>query len=180
MSGPSTLMFIRHGEKPGEHVRGVNVHGEEDPHALSVRGWTRAGALAALFGHAPSSVHPGIVTPGRVFATKASAKEKSRREVDTARPTAERLGVTLDDSFAHGDERELVAALLADERPALVVWHHGNLPALLAHLPIANAADVPREFPEDRFDLVWVLSGGAPYTFSVVAQDLIQGDAATA
>ena len=43
-------MFIRHGEKPGENgpPHGINHDGEHDPHSLSVRGWTRAGALAGL------------------------------------------------------------------------------------------------------------------------------------
>jgi len=51
---PETIMFVRHGEKPGEGTRphGVDHHGEHDEHSLSVKGWTRAGALAGLFAHA--------------------------------------------------------------------------------------------------------------------------------
>ena len=51
---PEIIMFVRHGEKPGEGSlpHGVNHHGEIDEHSLSVKGWTRAGALAGLF---PSS-----------------------------------------------------------------------------------------------------------------------------
>ncbi|MEY4015909.1 MAG: hypothetical protein RIS46_905, partial [Actinomycetota bacterium] len=49
-------MFIRHGEKPGEHgpPHGINHDGEHDPHSLSLRGWTRAGALAGLLARGPS------------------------------------------------------------------------------------------------------------------------------
>ena len=45
---PEIIMFVRHGEKPGEGSppHGVNHHGESDEHSLSVQGWTRAGALA--------------------------------------------------------------------------------------------------------------------------------------
>ena len=178
MSTTQTLMFIRHGEKPGEHggPHGVNHHGEADPHSLSVRGWTRAGALAALFGHA-AAASDGLVIPQRVVATKASEKAKSRREVDTATPTAKRLALDLDEQYGHGDESALAKDLIGSGRDALIVWHHGNLPELLAHLPIVNRGDVPSAWPEDRFDLIWVLArSGDSYTFAQVDQDLLDGD----
>ena len=178
MSVSQVLMFIRHGEKPGDHggPHGVNHHGEADPHSLSVRGWTRAGALAALFGHAPKAPQ-GVVGPQRVIATKASEKAKSRREVDTATPTAKRLALDLDDQYGHGHEATLAKDLIAFDGDALIVWHHGNLPELLGHLPIANRDAVPKAWPEDRFDLIWVLTrSGDAYVFSQVAQDLLDGD----
>lgn len=181
MSGPQSIVFTRHAEKPGEHgaPHGVNQHGETDSHSLSVRGWTRAGALAALIGHAPVAGWPGVDRPTRVFATKPSEKTKSRREVDTAMPTAQRVGVEIDESFAHGDESKLAKALLESSEPAFVVWHHGNLPELLGHLPISNREAIPNAWPEDRFDLLWVLTkSGDAYAFSEVAQDLLDGDAA--
>ena len=181
MSTSQTLMFIRHGEKPGDHggPHGVNRHGEADPHSLSVRGWTRAGALAALFGHTAQTTH-GLVPPQRVIATKASEQAKSRREVDTATPTAKRLDLDVDDRFSHGDEDALVRELMDSGQDALIVWHHGNLPELLGHLPIANRDAVPKAWPEDRFDLIWVLTrSGDAYVFSQVAQDLLDGDRPT-
>ena len=73
MPAPEVVMFIRHGEKPADDgpPHGVNEHGEHDPHALAVRGWTRAGALATLFGHAPLATHPYIVRPGRILPALA-------------------------------------------------------------------------------------------------------------
>ena len=87
---PEIIMFVRHGEKPGEGSppHGVNHHGEIDEHSLSVQGWTRAGALAGLFAHAPSKSHPHIVRPGRIFATRPTHEAKSKREMHTAAPTA--------------------------------------------------------------------------------------------
>lgn len=178
MSSSQTLMFIRHAEKPGDHggPHGVNHHGEPDPHSLSVRGWTRAGALAALFGHAASAAD-GLVTPQRVVATKASEQAKSRREVDTATPTAKRLAVDLEDQYAHGDEAALAKELESSGHDALVVWHHGNMPELLSHLPITNRAEVPTAWPENRFDLIWVLTrSGDGFAFTQVNQDLLDGD----
>jgi broad specificity phosphatase PhoE len=181
-SSPEVIMFIRHGEKPGDDgpPLGVNEHGEHDPHALSVRGWTRAGALAALFANAPSAVHPNIVQPVRVIATRASDEAKSRREVDTARPTADRLGVALEDSHSHGDEKEVATEILAKPDSALVVWHHGALAQLVGHFPVSNPGDVPGHWPEKRFDLIWVLvrepGDQLAYRFIVVAQGLLVDD----
>ena len=82
-SVPGIVMFVRHGEKPGQGSppHGVDPHGEVDEHSLSVQGWTRAGALAGLFACAPSKSHPHVVRPGRVFATRPTHKEKSKRDV---------------------------------------------------------------------------------------------------
>jgi len=178
-------MFIRHGEKPGDDgpPHGINHKGEHDPHSLSVRGWTRAGALAALFAHAPYDSHPNVVVPTRILATKSTDEYKSKREVDTATPLAQRLDLAVDQDFDHAHAAELSRALLNDAGPALVVWHHGSMTEVLQHLPVSNHADIPHHWPSDRFDLIWVLSkapGESDYHFEVVAQQLLDGDAPVA
>ncbi|HAN71545.1 MAG TPA: hypothetical protein DCQ36_08140 [Actinobacteria bacterium] len=179
---PTTMMFLRHGEKPGEHGApfGVDQHGNADPHSLSVRGWTRAGALAALFDHVPAPGRPALARPQRVLATQPTHDYRSKRERDTATPTAERIGVGVETDFTHKDAGAAAKSILGDDRDALVVWHHGSLPELLAHFPLANAADVPKEWPEDRFDLIWVLTRDADgaYAFLEVDQDLLSDDRA--
>ncbi len=182
MASPDVVMFIRHGEKPGDDgpPHGINHQGEHDPHSLSVRGWTRAGALTGLFAYAPTASHPHIVVPERMVATKITSDYRSRREVDTATPLARRLGIAIDEDFDHGQAKALSQSILADRRPTLVVWHHGSMPDLLAHFTVINSEDVPKQWPHDRFDLIWVLvrepdSGG--YRFVSVEQGLLEGDA---
>jgi hypothetical protein len=175
-------MFIRHGEKPGEDgpPHGINRDGEHDPHALSVRGWTRAGALAGLFAHAPTPSHPGLQVPGRIVATAFTHDYRSRREVDTATPLARRLGIEIDDDFDHSHAAALSRSILDDPRPTLVVWHHGSMSDLLAHFPISNVDEVPRHWPDDRFDLIWVLRrdpDAVEYRFLSLGQALLDGDA---
>ena len=176
-------MFIRHAEKPADHGTplGVDRHGQPDGHSLSVRGWTRAGALAAFFDHAPGRADSAVVRPGRVLATRPTEGYRSTRERDTAEPTAARLGLPVDDRFTHRQVAEAAAALLADDTDALVVWHHGSLPEFLAQLPLSDPTRVPKAWPEDRFDLIWVLTddGSGHYVFQQVAQDLLSGDTAT-
>lgn len=175
-------MLIRHGEKPGESgpPHGVNEHGQHDAHSLSVQGWTRAGALAGLFAQAPHESHPHIVPPTRVLATSPSAEARSRREVDTARPTADRMRVELEHDLAHGGEKHLVNAVLSSPDPTLIVWHHGSMPKLVRHFPVSNQHDVPAEWPADRFDLIWVLvqepGADLSYQFTVVPQMLLGDD----
>jgi hypothetical protein len=184
VTNPDVVMFIRHGEKPGDDgpPHGINHKGENDPHSLSVRGWTRAGALAALFAHAPYPTHPNVVMPARIVATKSTDGYKSKREVDTATPLAHRLALPVDQSFDHEHGAELAASILSDPRDTLVCWHHGSMTDVIAKLPVSNRAEIPGHWPEDRFDLIWVLSkapGDSDYHFDVVAQNLLDGDLST-
>lgn len=184
MTGSEVIMFIRHGEKPGDDgpPHGINNKGENDPHSLSVRGWTRAGALAALFAHAPYDTHPHVVVPSRIVATKSTDSYKSKREVDTATPLAHRLALPVDENFDHEHASNLAVSLLSDSRPTLVVWHHGSMTDVIAGLPVSNRDDIPHRWPEDRFDLIWTLSkpaGESQYRFDVVAQQLLDGDLPT-
>lgn len=178
---PTIVMFIRHGEKPSEHgaPRGINHHGEHDNHSLSVRGWMRAGALAGLLAHAPSPAHPHVRPPERIVATKPSPEAKSRRELDTADPIARRLHLVVDSDLEHGSEDAVRENILGDPRVTLVVWHHGTLGHLVRGFPISNADAVPHHWPDDRFDLIWVLTrepGDTEFLFASVDQRLLDGD----
>jgi hypothetical protein len=178
---PGTVMFIRHAEKPGVGGPpfGVDQHGNGDPHSLSVQGWTRAGALAALFDNVPSSGRPGLARPGRVIATKPTHEYQSKRERDTATPTAARLGVCVEDQFSRSDTQVAAASILGDDRDALVVWHHGSMPRLLEQFPLVDPASLPEAWPDDRFDLIWCLvrTDDGTYEFSTASQDLLAADA---
>jgi len=171
-----TVIFIRHGEKPDKDHQGVTPDGRNDEHSLSVRGWTRAGALAALF--ADVSTRPGLVTPSRVIVTAPSQSYKSKREHDTGLPTAQRLGITIESMVIPKDYSAVVQDIEHSQLPTLVVWHHGSIPAFVAAFAVTNILDVPQHWPESRFDLVWVLqpnNGG--YRWSVLPQSLLRGDA---
>lgn len=168
-----TIMFIRHAEKPEKQEKGVTPDGEHDEHSLSVRGWTRAGALAALF----ANTQAPLAQPGRVIATAPSHSYKSKREHDTALPTANRLGLTIEAEQVPDDYAHLVDELTASGEPALVVWHHGSVPSFVRAFPLSNPEQVPDEWPEDRFDLIWVLVGsGEDYTWHQAYQGLLKGD----
>jgi len=183
-AAPMQVLFIRHGEKPGDDgaPHGINHQGEHDPHSLSVRGWMRAGALAGLMSHLPSPRHEQAGSPERVIATHPSESAKSRRELDTATPIARRLAIEVEGHLGHGKEDEVRDAILADPRTVLVVWHHGSLAHLVRGFPITNSEAVPHVWPPDRFDLIWLLTRGPhdlAYTFTSMNQRLLDGDLGT-
>ena len=178
---PQVIMMMRHGEKPADEgaPHGVDPHGRHDEHSLSVLGWTRAGAVAGLFGNLPSAAHAPLVPPHRVFATAPTQHIKSVREIHTAEPIAARLGVPLDTSVEHGHEVHLAKRVLAGDEDVLVVWHHGRLGALLRQFDVVNPEDVPADWPEERYDLFWILvrdRDSARYRFDAIAQRLLAND----
>lgn len=168
------IMFIRHAEKPEKQEKGVTPDGEHDEHSLSVRGWTRAGALAALFANPQTP----LARPTRIIATAPSQSYKSKREHDTALPTAGRLGLTMDAQHVPDDYAALVTSLTSSSEPTLIVWHHGSIPTFVRAFPLNNADELPGKWPEDRFDLIWVLEPiGDTYRWREVEQGLLHGDA---
>jgi hypothetical protein len=51
------------------------------------------------------------------------------------------------------------------------------MPTFIKSFPLINGAQVPKDWPEDRFDLIWALvPAGDGYEWHPVNQDLLQGD----
>ena len=98
----------------------------------------------------------------------------------TANPTAKRLKVDVEDSHTHGNEEDLVKEVLGRPESTLIVWHHGTMAKLVRHFPIVNSDEIPKHWPDERFDLIWVLvrQPGAElkYRFVVVPQMLLADD----
>jgi phosphohistidine phosphatase SixA len=156
------VMIIRHGEKHtnGGPDRGVNIEGVHGKHELTVRGWQRAGALAPFF--APRGGLPAgseISTPRSIFASAATAASPSLRAQHTVQPLAAVLGVGIDNRFAEGEEAAIAAAALEAEGPVLISWHHSHIVSL-ARAIAGDGVGCPAAWPDDRFDVVWILDRG--------------------
>jgi broad specificity phosphatase PhoE len=175
----STIALIRHAEKPSGDGRlvGVDEAGFLDANELTVRGWQRAGALVRFFAGFDSG--PPVL-PGHLVAAAPDAQHTSKRCISTLLPLAGHCGLVVATPFQVGAEDRLAAYLDGLHGLVVVAWEHKRLPAL-ARLMAANAQDVPLEWPEDRFDLVWLLvpeaSGGR--RFAQLPQLLLGGDQAT-
>jgi broad specificity phosphatase PhoE len=174
------IMLIRHAEKHnGGRERGVNIEGIHTHHELTVRGWQRAGALVRYF--APMGGMPDgspISTPRTIFASAATAESPSLRAQHTVELLAAALGIDIDHRHADGHEGAVARAALAAPEPVLISWHHSHLPTL-ARAIAGPDLPCPDDWPEDRFDVVWVLDRpeeGSPWTFSQVPQRLFAHD----
>jgi hypothetical protein len=172
----SSIMIIRHAEEPDDAGTdmGVDRHGTQNAHQLSVRGWQRAGALVRCFNPLTNSV--SVRKPGAIFATAITAQSKSLRSQSTVAPLAKDLAIDVDRSFAEGQEAELLQAVMAAAESVLICWHHGRIPAIVAALGTVVPAPPPR-WPGARYDLVWLFARqGSGWGFTVMPQLLLPGD----
>lgn len=172
-------MIIRHAEKPGasgDDDRGVSPTGEPDRHELTVTGWQRAGALVRFFAPSVGAPPPPLAVPAVLVASAAIPGSPSLRAQRTLAPLSRMLGLPIRCRHAEGEEHALAASLRAGATPALVCWHHKSIAPLVEAL--TDGAVAPRHWPDERFDLVWVLErgGAGRWTFAAVPQRLLPGD----
>ncbi|WP_330334624.1 hypothetical protein OHS33_35910 [Streptomyces sp. NBC_00536] len=172
-SGDLVVMIIRHGEKPTGSERGKDETGKRDSHSLTDRGWARANALPGLFTPKPAA---GLVRPVKVYAaTDQGPDAGGHRMRQTVTPLAERLGLTVDLTYAESKEADLAAAVSVAAGPVLICWEHSRIPAIVKAL--APQSGAPASWP-DRFDLVWVFTRTAgTWSFKEVDQHLLDTDA---
>lgn len=182
---PDTVMIIRHAEKPtgSPNALGITDAGEHDDESLTVRGWTRAGALVGLFDPrasdgTPLATRAGIGRPATIFAADPKS-HGSKRPEETVAPLAQALGVPVQTPFPKGHEADLVTALAAARGPVLIAWEHENIAAIIEHMGVVKPTP-PKDWPGDRFDVVYVFTrSGDGWTFTQVPQLLLAGDSAS-
>ena len=171
------ILLIRHAEKPTPDgvVQGVDQFGKPSADELSVLGWQRAGALAALFAGADGR-RPGLFEPRHLCAARPTSAAPSVRTASTLRPLADLLELPISMECAVGEEHRLASILSELDEGALVAWEHKAIVSLANHL-LGSTAEVPARWPEDRFDLVWIFErADGPWRFRQVPQQLLAGD----
>jgi hypothetical protein len=171
------IMIIRHGERPPASglPQGVDAGGNPDRHSLTAQGWRRAGALFELFAPANGVPRPGLGRPTAIYAAGGTAGEGLRTR-QTVTPLAAHLGIPINTRFSKGDESALAQEVAGRTEPTLICWQHGELPAIATALP--NVAPTPpAAWPDDRYDLVWVLTPAADgWSFHQIPELLLDGD----
>jgi hypothetical protein len=165
------VIVIRHAEKPTSRPKrhGVREDGTSDKESLTVRGWQHAGSLAAVFaGAGGTPAEAGLGRPDHIFAAGIGKKRvkaadgrtrivgsHSRRPLETVTPMAARLGLGPVTTHSKGEEDALVKDALARPGTVLICWQHEDIPAI-GNLIIGDTKTVPQNWPEDRYDLIWV------------------------
>jgi hypothetical protein len=78
-------------------------------------------------------------------------------------------------SYLNHQIEALIADLSDREGTILISWEHKLIPELVKQLP--QAPDVPRRWPDNRYDLIWLLDRNAEsWTFRQIPQLLLSGD----
>ena len=111
-----------------------------------------------------------------------SGKTAQHRTHQTIKGISERLGIAIGTDFAKGHEPQLAAALAKSGPGAvLVCWDHAHIPALASALPLVCGTVIPKEWPDDRYDVIWTftLAAADEYSFGQVPQLLLSGDTDT-
>lgn len=177
---PTRIMFIRHAEKPQDGVSlGVTASGAPDGESLTPRGWQRAGALVRYFSPVSGECVEGLSTPTVVFAAGVGPHSSSQRPIETVTPLVDFLNTSRPTPFVTShlkdDGDALIADVLSRDGVILVAWQHERIPALIAR--IAQAPAVPQKWPDNRFDIVWILDRTPDgWRFSQIPQLLLSGD----
>jgi hypothetical protein len=183
MTQPRTLLMIRHGEKPDHGDHGVDSHGDANPDGLIPQGWERAGALVALFAPNAVTLSSTLPLPGALISPKYS--DPVHRPDLTLLPLSQRLGLAiLSEHPVDARPAKIVKSLLAIQAGVvLMCWEHDHLvniaDAVPAAVPVANPADVPTAWPDDRFDVIWRFDLDEQtgiWTFGSLDQQLLAGD----
>ena len=178
------IMLIRHAEKPDDdsNTRGVTLKGARSHESLDVRGWQRAGALTSLF--APTGGHfqnASLARPRFLYASKFLRRKGSKRPVQTITPLADKLDIKINDDFQRSDFEDMLEEVFQCKGVVLICWQREYIPSIASHI-LGDKKIAPRDWPEDRFDMVWVFDlkrSSTGYRFKQVPQKLLMGDSAT-
>lgn len=178
------ILLLRHAEKPDdpEGDIGLTSDGEEDAKSLTVRGWQRAGALAALLAPNPL-LGCRLPSPDRIYASAfRKGGGHSRRPEQTVLPLAQKLGRPVDLTWALHQEAAFGAALAASAGASLVCWQHQGLVALARAVAAPQRlSELPNDWrwPADRYDVIWSLRHDGPgraWHFTQYCQGFLSGD----
>ena len=178
------IMIVRHAEKPSNDPPpyGVTAEGERESESLTARGWQRAGALCTLFAPPGGTFqHPALAEPQFLFASKPTRRNGSRRPVETITPLAEKLAIRINTNYPKLGFDGMVEEVFLCSGVVLISWQHEFIPKI-ANLILGDRTTAPQDWPEDRYDLVWVFDldpSSARYNFRQVPQSLLMGDWAT-
>lgn len=166
-AAPAQVIIIRHAEKP--HT-GNSL-------SLSTKGKERAEALVPFFMETNEFLTYG--TPVAIYAMKPSKADPSERSIETVKPLAQVLKLTIKQNHDRNDYKQLVNEILNDPtyhgRLVLISWDHTVIPDIARAF---KAFQAPGRWQPEIFDRVWLLNFApdGKVTFQNIPQRLMYGD----
>lgn len=168
MALPSQIILIRHAEKLDQTNR------------LDIRGEQRAAALAIMIAETKSLLTYG--PPVAIYAMAAPNGESSMRSIDTVRPLANRLKLTVIDTFQSDDFKNMIEEIKKNPiyhgRNIVICWENKNIPEIARKF---GALATPFKWNNDVYDRIWLInfSETGRASFQNMPQRLLFGDSAT-
>jgi hypothetical protein len=176
------IMVIRHAEKPTRDACGVSFQGDRESESLTVRGWQRAGALVAFFAPSNNSfTDPALAQPQFLYSSTPTKRGGSLRSFETLTPLAEKLAIKINGNYQRAETDRMLEEVFLCPGVVLICWQQEYIPEIANYIMGSNTA-TPRDWPDYRFDMVWVFdrdSDSDIYSFRQVPQSLLMGDWAT-
>jgi hypothetical protein len=155
VDGTQTLVFLRHGEKPGEGLGQLNCQGLN-------RALDLATVLPERFGKAD---YVFAANPTRHVEEGSRDESYSYiRPLMTITPSAIRLGLPVNIDYGANDTAELADELLSNKyRNATIytAWSHGYLPELIntvAGKALGEERVITEDWSGEDFDTLYVLT----------------------
>lgn len=172
------IMIIRHAEKPNGVYQGISEKGKPCPDSLIVKGWQRAGALAGLFNPLNKSLRKSkLSVPDVLYASLAGFHNKSKRPGQTIKPLSTLLKLPINKKYGRDDYKVMTESAMKQSGTVLICWQHQHISQIARQISTKNK--IPKTWPSDCFDLIWVFTLNAStgkYKFSQVYQTLLAGD----
>lgn len=162
---PAQVLIIRHAEKP------------PSGDLLSLKGKERAAALVPYFTETKELLSYGA--PVAIYAMKPSKEDSSERPIDTVKPLAEALKLTINTNYERDDFKKMVEDISKEitysNRTVLICWEHYHIPEIARAF---KALQSPGRWPNEVFDRVWMItiSPTGKATFQNIPQKLMFGD----
>jgi hypothetical protein len=175
------IMLLRHAEKPSRDSGpfGVTYKGERSKESLQIRGWQRAGALTNLLDPANSrSQHDALAKPQFLYASKPLRRRGSRRPLETITPLAEKLALKINTEYARSEIESMIDEVFKCKGVVLICWQREYIPDIASYI-LGDDETAPANWPEDRFDMIWVFDldrSSTKYRFKQVPQKLLKDD----
>ena len=98
--------------------------------------------------------------------------------METIMPLADKLKLTINSSFQRSDCKRMVEDAVSRKGVVLICWQREYIPEIAEEI-LGKKNIAPSEWPDDRFDMIWVFDlnrRSLKYKFKQVPQKLLARD----
>ena len=102
--------------------------------------------------------------------------------METITPLAEKLDLKINTDYARSEIESMLDEVFLCKGVVLICWQREYIPEIASYI-LGDDETAPANWPEDRFDMIWVFDldrSSTKYRFKQVPQKLLKDDWKTA